>query len=65
VLGVDKENIAPLPFDNVATITADVTDQGLVDEIRSKTNQRFDVLISDLARTFQAYGNLTTHVKLN
>ena len=49
VLGVDKESISPLPFENVATIQADITEEALVGKIESKANGLFDVILSDLA----------------
>jgi len=49
VLGVDKQPIAPLPYENVATIQADITKEGLATEIESKANGLFDVIISDLS----------------
>jgi len=49
VLGVDKEPIAPLRYDNALTIVADVTREGVVDEIRSKGVSNFDIVLSDLS----------------
>jgi 23S rRNA (uridine2552-2'-O)-methyltransferase len=49
VLGVDKESIAPFRYDNVSAIVADVTLEGIVDQIRSKGVSSFDVALSDLA----------------
>jgi 23S rRNA (uridine2552-2'-O)-methyltransferase len=49
VLGVDKEAIAPLPYKNVTTIVGDVTQPQLADEIKGRTGQAFDVVLSDLA----------------
>jgi 23S rRNA (uridine2552-2'-O)-methyltransferase len=49
VLGVDKQAIAPLPYRNVMTIVGDITEPQLVDEIKSRAGQGFDVVLSDLA----------------
>jgi 23S rRNA (uridine2552-2'-O)-methyltransferase len=49
VLGVDKQTIAPLPYRNVMTIVGDITEPHLVDEIKSRAGQGFDVVLSDLA----------------
>lgn len=49
VLGVDKQTIAPLPYRNVMTIVGDITEPQLVDEIKSRAGQGFDVVLSDLA----------------
>ncbi len=49
VLGVDKEEIAPLQYENVDAIKADITQVGLVDEIKARTNRAFDVVVSDLS----------------
>jgi 23S rRNA (uridine2552-2'-O)-methyltransferase len=49
VLGVDLEAVAPLPFANVVTIRADLTQEGIADYIKSVAPGMFDVVISDLA----------------
>jgi len=49
VLGVDKEPIAPLDYENVAMITADLTQAGLLEQIQGAGAGKFDVVISDLA----------------
>jgi len=49
VLGVDKNIVAPLKFENVVTIEADVTQEGAVDQIRSRYPGMFDVVVSDLS----------------
>jgi 23S rRNA (uridine2552-2'-O)-methyltransferase len=49
VLGVDKETIAPLHYENVMTLTADITAEGFVERIRQVTDPQFDVVLSDLA----------------
>lgn len=49
ILGVDLEAIAPLPFTNVVAIRADVTQDGLVDQIRTAAPGTFDVIVSDLS----------------
>ena len=49
VLGVDKQTIAPLPYKNVMTMVADITQPELADEIKKRAGQGFDVVLSDLA----------------
>jgi 23S rRNA (uridine2552-2'-O)-methyltransferase len=49
VFGVDKQPIAPLKFENVVTLEADVSEEGLAGKIESKANGIFDVIVSDLA----------------
>lgn len=49
VLGVDKETIAPLQYANVVAIQSDIAADGIVEEIRAKTNALFDVIVSDLS----------------
>lgn len=49
VLGVDKEMIAPLQYENVMTLTEDITAEGFVERIRQVTDPQFDVVLSDLA----------------
>jgi 23S rRNA (uridine2552-2'-O)-methyltransferase len=49
ILGVDKQEITPLPYENVVTMTADVTQDGIVDEIQRLSGSGFDVVISDLS----------------
>jgi 23S rRNA (uridine2552-2'-O)-methyltransferase len=49
VFGVDKQPIAPLQFENVVTLEADVSEGGLAGKIESKANGMFDVIVSDLA----------------
>lgn len=49
ILGVDLEAIAPLPFTNVVAIRADITQDGLVDQIRTAAPGTFDVIVSDLS----------------
>jgi len=49
VLGVDKEPIEPLPYDNVLTLIADVTQSDIVELIRSAGKSPFEVTISDLS----------------
>lgn len=49
VLGVDKEPIAPLQYANVVAIQSDIAADGIVEEIRAKTNALFDVVVSDLS----------------
>ena len=49
VLGVDKEPIEPLPYDNVLTLIADVTQSDIVELIRSAGKSPFEAIISDLS----------------
>lgn len=49
VLGVDKEPIAPLRYHNASAIVADVTREGVIDQIRSGGVSSFDVVVSDLS----------------
>ena len=49
VLGIDKESIAPLPFENVATVRTDIVLDGAVSEIRAKCTE-FEVVVSDLSQ---------------
>ena len=49
VLGVDKQAIAPLQYKNVMTMVGDITQPELVGEITSRTSERYDVILSDLA----------------
>jgi 23S rRNA (uridine2552-2'-O)-methyltransferase len=49
VLGVDKEPIAPLHYDNTSAIVADVTREDVIDQIRSEGVSSFDVVVSDLS----------------
>ncbi len=49
VLGVDKQDIAPLQHENVEAIKADVEQEGLVDQIKAKRDAAFDVVLSDLS----------------
>lgn len=49
VLGVDKEPITPLPYENVDTIESDITEGGALDEIQAKGHTGFDVVVSDLS----------------
>lgn len=49
VLGVDKETIQPLQYGNVVTIQYDVTQDGLLDQIRARGYSTFVVVISDLS----------------
>ena len=50
MLGVDKNPIEKLPFQNVKTIVADVTDQDVLSKILSAGPRKYDVVISDLAQ---------------
>ncbi len=49
VLGVDKEDIALLQYENVEVIKADIAQDGFVDHIRAKVDAAFDVVVSDLS----------------
>lgn len=49
VLGVDKEPIEDLPYQNVITIAADTTQSDVIERIRSVSGSVFDVLVSDLS----------------
>jgi 23S rRNA (uridine2552-2'-O)-methyltransferase len=49
VLGVDKEDIAPLRYENVEVMKADIAQDELADQIRAKTNVPFDVVVSDIS----------------
>jgi 23S rRNA (uridine2552-2'-O)-methyltransferase len=49
VVGVDKQPIESLPQTNIITITADISQDGIVDLIRQKSSGRFDVILSDLS----------------
>ncbi len=49
VLGVDKDDIAPLKHENVQAIKADIAQEGLVDQIKAKGDAAFDVVLSDLS----------------
>lgn len=47
VLGVDLQPIAKLPFDNVVTLTADITDEATLEMIRNKLPMAADIMLSD------------------
>lgn len=49
VLGVDKQDIAPLKHENIEAIKADIEQEGLVDQIKAKRDAAFDVVVSDLS----------------
>ena len=49
VLGVDKESIKSLPFSNVSTIIADISQTEVIGQIQSKAGFMFDVVLSDLS----------------
>jgi len=49
VLGVDLQTTTPLQFENVSTIKADITQEGVVDQIRATAPGMFDVVLSDLS----------------
>ena len=50
LLGVDEQQIQPLPYRNVETITADITQAGIIEKIRTQSSRPFDVVLSDLAQ---------------
>ena len=47
VLGVDLQPIAKLPFDNVVTLAADITDETTPEMIRNKLPRAADIVLSD------------------
>jgi 23S rRNA (uridine2552-2'-O)-methyltransferase len=47
ILGVDKQQIKPLPWRNVVTIVADIEDPALSDLIMEKMSGRADLVLSD------------------
>jgi 23S rRNA (uridine2552-2'-O)-methyltransferase len=49
VLGVDKQSIASLPFPNIFTIIADISQNEAIGQIQSKAGSNFDVVLSDLS----------------
>lgn len=49
VLGVDKEAIKSLPFPNISTIIADISQDDAIGQIQSKAGSIFDVVLSDLS----------------
>jgi len=49
VLGVDLQTMTPLQFKNISTIQADITQEGIVDQIRATAPGMFDVVVSDLS----------------
>jgi len=49
LLGVDKEPIAKLPFENVKTLEADISDGNVLTNILSSGPRKYDVVLSDLA----------------
>lgn len=49
VLGVDLETIAPLQFENISTIKADITQEDTFDQIKRTAPGMFNVLLSDLS----------------
>jgi 23S rRNA (uridine2552-2'-O)-methyltransferase len=49
ILGVDKDPIPELPFGNVRTLEADVSDEKVLLSILSSGPSKYDVVLSDLA----------------
>jgi 23S rRNA (uridine2552-2'-O)-methyltransferase len=47
ILGVDKQEIKPLPWQNVVTIVADIEDPALSNLIMEKMSGRADLVLSD------------------
>lgn len=50
VLGVDKESIMDLPYENVKVIVCDVSNQNLLTNIQSSGPRMYDAVLSDLAQ---------------
>jgi len=50
VLGVDKQPIEPLQYENVSRLVGDLTQGITIDEIRAVSGKEFDVILSDLAQ---------------
>jgi 23S rRNA (uridine2552-2'-O)-methyltransferase len=50
LLGVDEQEIEALPFRNVQTLSADITQEGIVEKIQAQSPRPFDVVLSDLAQ---------------
>jgi 23S rRNA (uridine2552-2'-O)-methyltransferase len=50
ILGVDSQEIKPLPFRNVQTITADITQEGTQERIQEQSSLPFDAVLSDVAQ---------------
>lgn len=49
VFGVDLQDISALPYLNVATMTGDIRQEEVVEEIRKRAGSTFDVVLSDLS----------------
>lgn len=49
VLGVDKEEISTLPYENVVTLQSDITQERFESQLSGLGYTLFDVIISDLA----------------
>ena len=49
LLGVDKEPIAKLPYENMNTLEADISDEKAVSSILSFGQRKYDVVLSDVA----------------
>jgi len=47
VLGVDLQQIAKLPYDNIITLVADITDEATPELIRKKLPRAADIVLSD------------------
>ena len=49
LLGVDKDPIGDLPFENVKTIVADISDRNVLSTILASGPDKYDMVLSDLA----------------
>jgi 23S rRNA (uridine2552-2'-O)-methyltransferase len=49
LLGVDKDHIGDLPFENVKTIVADISDRNVLSTILASGPDKYDMVLSDLA----------------
>lgn len=49
LLGVDKEPIPELPFENINTLKADISDEKALSSILSFGQSKYDVVLSDVA----------------
>jgi 23S rRNA (uridine2552-2'-O)-methyltransferase len=49
VLGVDKDPIEDLPYQNVTALVTDVTQSDVIERIQSVSGLAFDVVVSDLS----------------
>lgn len=49
VMGVDIQPIAPLKFENVTIMVADITSEAISDELKTRLSGKFDVIVADLS----------------